>query len=563
VNKKKILNDLMILTSETNFTCYSRKIKLTALYLVVLCSHVFNTVKSVDADDIYNTRKLTEAGGNGFEFQCKSIAPCPYLRKTKCEEVWPSTERGNVYLYKSKEVFNGNTYSRFYHVFVPSGIKNKTTPLVFYLHGGYLNGIYAMLNYPFVKYASGQQETWKKNTASCKFWFKSIKSHGYKDANGNVCDPAEVITTAPTGFVSVFPSGLVDRGGDTSLPPSTIASDLSRGRSYHWEDGRSPSPGWGIGRKDDNNPDDPLQYRDDVGFISHIIETLSTEAKAEPTIMPTIERVVVGGTSNGALMAHRIGCHVGDPKYPGLGMVSALMLNVAPAMSNNLYKGLLGRRRCNPQKPLRVIYTVGAGNPTPDCKQYGCKSPTVDGDTHMPFGKIGDLHNVYSPALGAIVSHNESRALWVSSNDRFFQKKMQPVSQEKRIEKVGFFSTKVSFTFKNMEYGNVVSFVTRPGNHLNNAFVGDFDVMETMLKFSLEVGVDTLSDGLLSKTITPATFPAKQCPSPSPPIHWILVITIVAMCLFCCGGSYFCFKRYRRLRLNNVKRETAQFDSLN
>ena len=166
-------------------------------------------------------------------------------------------------------------------------------------------------------------------------------------------------------------------------------------------------------------------------------------------------------------MSHRIGCHVGDPKYPGLSMVSALMLNVATGMSKNLYKGLLGRSRCDPRKPLRVIYTVGAGIPTPDCKEYGCKSPTVDGDSIMPFGKIGDFHNVHSPALGAIVSHNESMTLWVSSNYRFFQKKKkQPVSQEKSIKKVGFFSTKTGFTFKDMEHGNVVSFVTRPGSHI-------------------------------------------------------------------------------------------------
>ena len=478
---------------------------LTALWLAVLCSHVFSAIKRVEGKSVYNTRKLAETG-NGFEFQRKNVAPCPYLRPAECKEVWPSAEKGTLYLYKSKEVFNGNTYSRFYHVFVPSGIKNKTIPLVLYLHGGYVNGIAAMVNYPFVKYASGHQETWKKNTASCKFWYKSRKSNGYKDSNGNVCNPAEVTTTAPTGFVAVFPSGLVDRGGDTSIPPSTLAKDLLRGRSYHWEDGRSPSPGWGIGRKDQNNPEDPLQYRDDVGFISHIIETLSTEAKVEPASMPKIERVVVGGTSNGGLMSHRIGCHVGDPKYPGLSMVSALMLNVATGMSKNLYKGLLGRSRCDPRKPLRVIYTVGAGIPTPDCKEYECKSPTVDGDSIMPFGKIGDFHNVHSPALGAIVSHNESMTLWVSSNYRFFQKKKkQPVSQEKSIKKVGFFSTKTGFTFKDMEHGNVVSFVTRPGSHMNNAFVGDFDVMETMVKFALEVGVDDL---VLPKASMPATFPA-------------------------------------------------------
>ena len=48
-------------------------------------------------------------------------------------------------------------------------------------------------------------------------------------------------THAPTGFVVVYPTGLVDRGSDTSLAPSPLGKELLLGRSYHWEDGRSPS----------------------------------------------------------------------------------------------------------------------------------------------------------------------------------------------------------------------------------------------------------------------------------------------------------------------------------
>ena len=101
-------------------------------------------------------------------------------------------------------------------------------------------------------------------------------------------------------------------------------------------------------------------------------------------------------------MTQRVGCHIGDPKYPRLSMITSLMINVASGMSNNVYKGLLGRARCNPKKPLRVIYTLGAGVPTPDCKQYGCTSPTVDGDERMPIGNVGEVHNLNSPALGAL-----------------------------------------------------------------------------------------------------------------------------------------------------------------
>ena len=60
----------------------------------------------------------------------------------------------------------------------------------------------------------------------------------------------------------------------------------------------------GCDRKENNNPEDPLQYRDDVGFINHI-ETLVAEES-----VPSIEKVVVGGTSNGGLMtqARRLPC---------------------------------------------------------------------------------------------------------------------------------------------------------------------------------------------------------------------------------------------------------------
>jgi len=46
--------------------------------------------------------------------------------------MWPLDNSGTVYMYKSKEVFNGKTYSRFFHVFDPrivydSGLVDNNT----------------------------------------------------------------------------------------------------------------------------------------------------------------------------------------------------------------------------------------------------------------------------------------------------------------------------------------------------------------------------------------------------------------------------------------------------
>ena len=504
---------------------------------------------------------------DGFELECKSVAKCIYSTKQECDKMWPLDNSGTVYMYKSKEVFNGKTYSRFFHVFVPKEVKEQSAPLVIYLHGGYVNGLIAMGNFRLDKYSTGQQETWGKNTASCKYFYESRKSNGYKDLHGNLCEPTQMKTDAPTGFVIVYPSGLVDSGGDTSLYPSPLATELLSGRGYHWEDGRSPSPGWGIDRKKNNNPNDPLQYRDDVGFINHIIETLINE---KSTSMPKIEKVIVGGTSNGGLMTQRVGCHVGDPKYPGLGMITALMVNVAAGMSNNVYKGLLGRARCNPQKSMRVIYTSGAGTPTPDCKQYGCKSPTTDGDGIVPIGTVGKLHNLYSPALGALASHNESMHTFLSANIKLLQKKTKFNWPEKSVEKLGSFATITKFNFKNMEFANVASFVTNPGFHMNNGFGGDFNIFETMLKFALDFDVvdsTNLKSSLKRILKSECCSPAKECPPP--PTNWALVggiLGVFGTCLVCCGCCFYFGRRYIILediyaRERNMGKRHIELDS--
>ena len=62
---------------------------------------------------------------DGFALQCKSVAKCIYRTKGEGDKKWPSASSGTVYMYKSEERFKGNVYSRFFHVFVAKGIKNK------------------------------------------------------------------------------------------------------------------------------------------------------------------------------------------------------------------------------------------------------------------------------------------------------------------------------------------------------------------------------------------------------------------------------------------------------
>ena len=249
-------------------------------------------------------------------------------------------------------------------------------------------------------------------------------------------------------------------------------------------------------------------------------------------------------------MTQRVGCHVGDPKYPGLNMIASLMVNVASGMSNNVFKGLLGRARCNPKKPLRVIYTLGAGIPTPDCKQYGCTSPTVDGDKRMPIGTVGEVHNLNSPALGALASHEESMNVFVSSNTNLLQKQKKFSRPEKSIEKLGFFATVTKFDFKKLEFANVASFITNPGHHMNNAFGGDFNIFETMLKFALEYNVDLIR--LESPQASSLT--TKACPPP--PINWGLWIGTFSACVICCGCCCFFGRRKFTLGKNRAKKHT-------
>ena len=437
---------------------------------------------------------LLVAAGDRSSFSLISVEEvqsCPFAPVSACER-WPAAQDGTVRLYTSDELFGSHTYRRSFYVFIPANV-SQPAPLVMYLHGGYGSGLLSFKQYPFHGWAAGHQRIWKRNTLSCKMTWDPARplKKEFKTVSGSDCDPDNLTTEAPTNFVIVYPSGLQDRRvcSKTKLPcdansdcagltnrcsgrsPTDASSTASR---CHWEDGRSPSPSWGLGTWTD-----ATQYRDDVGFVNHILDTLLTAAGT----MPAVNRIVVGGTSNGGMMTHRVGCHVGDPVYSALGNISALMINVA-AMPYNVFDGRLGRQQCMPRRPLRVIYTVGKGLATPDCKEYGCEQPTVDGDGHIPFGTPGQVHNVNSPSLGAVVSNQESMQRWMQTNARLTGRADPPTT----TKKVGVFTTKMTMSLgADLSYSDVVGYVTDGGSHILNADRGDIDVFETMLKFALEI----------------------------------------------------------------------------
>jgi len=375
-----------------------------------------------------------------------------------------------------------------------------------YLHGGFGSGALQITLGEFPSWAAGQQTTWNRNTASCTFTYENLFSQTFRTADGRRCEPEVVTTDAPTGFVVVYPSGLVDRG----QPSSAFGSG-------HWEDGRSPSPGWAINASDET---DGTEYRDDVGFISHVIETVSSSL-VHPTSSPPVElplidtsRVVVGGTSNGGIMTHRIACHAGHPAYPGLQHLSAAMINVA-AMPLNVREGQRGRAACAPQKPLRVVYTVGTGFPTPDCTVYGCQQPTVEGDSRIPLGSNGMTHNANTPTLGRLISHADSMNAWVEANANTIGE-MAPTAN---VTHVGTFSQLTTYASATRMEAVVEAYVVTGGYHMLNAYRADFYPYEAMLRFALPTNVSPPPP--LHSPAVPMPLPNSLTPPSSPSLNWI------------------------------------------
>src|SRR5204863_7544544 len=93
---------------------------------------------------------------------------------------------------------------------------------------------------------------------------------------------------------------------------------------------------WNAGR-----PGVPAHERgvDDVGFLTALIDLFVKDHGADP------KRVFVTGMSNGAMMAHRLGCEASE-KIAAIGPVAGLLsTDIAP--------------KCAPKRPVPVMLFLG------------------------------------------------------------------------------------------------------------------------------------------------------------------------------------------------------------
>jgi len=379
-------------------------------------------------------------------------------------------DRGSVYRWNSDELFASNIQlEREFFVYVPTEIATPA-PVLVWMHGGYLNGALSvsdlpgLLSEPFVDIAAGEPPAWRKNRAGCYFHFNTNRS--FANDNGNPCEPdAGETDNVPEGFIVVYPSGLPDR----------MMVNGSLGLA-HWEDGRTPSPGWG-------DVGSVTEYRDDVGFISHIISVLVKEGgdgRAAKQFLPQIDtdNIAVGGYSAGGIMATRLACHASDPTYPGINLVSTFM-STAGNLPHNLQYGLNGMAQCDPGRPIRVAFILGTNVETEAdeacANDPGCVKTIGDGTA--PFENPAD------PTRPLILNSKEGKAgnqLMASSPEqtRFFLEANDAYTGEDTptptTEQIGFFTSKVTYAYQNTK-AEVTNFIVDEGYHLDEGYRGDMD----------------------------------------------------------------------------------------
>lgn len=105
--------------------------------------------------------------------------------------------------------------------------------------------------------------------------------------------------------------------------------------NYHWND----------------DPGDPTQPSDDVGFLNSLAKTFSSQYSIDS------KRVSVMGYSNGGFMALRMACQSADT------IASAVV--VAGLLRTTLLNA------CQPSRPLPVMLALGTADPVVDYDGYG------------------------------------------------------------------------------------------------------------------------------------------------------------------------------------------------
>ncbi|MCA2981220.1 MAG: hypothetical protein INH37_23345 [Myxococcaceae bacterium] len=339
--------------------------------------------------------------------------------------------------YTSLEARDGGALERTFHVYVPSRVQGRV-PLIVYLHGGAPATSTAALDQlvrSYDEFADGRAVPWRRNTPTCQLSFPRPPRFEvrFEDAQGQPCQPPAVSVTGNQPFILVLPEGLAD---DPADPASTDGQ--------HWEDGRVPSPGQ-VGE---------AERRDDVGFVDHVLDVLSARPDVDP------ERLGITGGSNGGMMTLRLACHADDPRTPRLGRVSAFSVQVA-TLPEALHLGASGRRACptRGQRPLPIAFFVANDVETPQCARFGCTSPTVNGDSRMPYGVPGGVYVVNSPDSGRVIAADDTHRRWVE-----YATASGAGAATQQTTTVGFFTSVRTTTFAGAP-ARVVVYETRGGLH--------------------------------------------------------------------------------------------------
>jgi len=130
---------------------------------------------------------------------------------------------------------------------------------------------------------------------------------------------------------------------------------------------------WNDGRKENN----PVTDVDDVGFLTTLIDTLTTEFVIDE------DHVFFTGISNGGQMSYRLACERTDK-----------ITAIAPVVSS-LHERLY--QNCSPSTPISVFLMAGTDDPL------------------VPFhgGKI----RIFNQTFGTVIAMNETIQYWISVNN--------------------------------------------------------------------------------------------------------------------------------------------------